>query len=249
MTIIRGVRIMAAPCCGARYSAPRYLSMNFMAFAFWTDGWRDHSLMPNGEGLRRCSCGKFLLFKDLFEIETAEASDLPYISHVTPDQLPTCIAASTNEEIEIAARLEYWRDLNHPYRESYRSHRDAEEAENKAAWEAQNPDKRTWWDKIRGREAPAFIRTEDMRFTVPQFEPSGTQLENMKRLCELLIETPGKSLFRCNITLAELYREQGRFSEASKMISAVKLKDEGITSKLITKLISEEQNALIRYRM
>lgn len=38
MTIIRGVRIVAAPCCGARYAAPRYLSMNFMASEYWTDG-------------------------------------------------------------------------------------------------------------------------------------------------------------------------------------------------------------------
>ena len=46
MTMIRGVRIMAAPCCGARFSAPRYLSMNFMALAFWTIGGGVKSLSP-----------------------------------------------------------------------------------------------------------------------------------------------------------------------------------------------------------
>jgi len=51
MTISKGLRVVAAPCCGARYAAPRYVSMNFMAFEYWTDGWRDGSLMPNDEGL------------------------------------------------------------------------------------------------------------------------------------------------------------------------------------------------------
>jgi len=50
MTIISGVRIVAAPCCGARYAVPRYLSVNFMASRYWTDGWREGSLMPNDEG-------------------------------------------------------------------------------------------------------------------------------------------------------------------------------------------------------
>ena len=64
MTIVSGVRIVAAPCCGAHYAAPRYRSMNFMAFEYWTDGWREGSLMPNDEGLRRCTCGQFILMKE-----------------------------------------------------------------------------------------------------------------------------------------------------------------------------------------
>lgn len=249
MTIIRGVRIVAATCCGARYSAPRYLSMNFMAFAFWTDGWRDHSLMPNGEGLRQCNCGKFTLFKELVEIDTAENSDLPYINRVPSELLPVCIATADNEELELAARLEYWRELNHPYRERYRTHRDAEETANKSMWEEQNPDIRTWWDKLRGREAPVYCRTESMPFTVPEFEPSTQQLQNMDRLSEILHNFSLSSLSRNNIVLAELYREQGRFSEAQDVISALQEPDKGITSKLIAKLIQEKQSALIRYRM
>ena len=249
MTMIRGVRIMAAPCCGARFSAPRYLSMNFMAFAYWTDGWREHSLMPNGEGLRQCKCGKFTLFKELVEIDTAENSDLPYINRVPSELLPACIATAGNEELEVAARLEYWRELNHPYRERYRIHRDAEEADNKAMWEAQNPDTRTWWDKLRGREAPAYVRTESMPFTVPDFEPSTEQLQNMDRLSEILHNYSLSSPSRYNISLAELYREQGRFSEAQEAILRTQEQDEGITSKLIAKLIQEKQPSLMRYRM
>ena len=69
MTMVRGVRIVAAPCCGAQYALPNYMSMNFSAFAFWTDAWRDGSLMPNDEGLRRCACGQFFLLKDTKAIE------------------------------------------------------------------------------------------------------------------------------------------------------------------------------------
>lgn len=114
MTIIRGVRIVAAPCCGARYAAPRYVSMNFMAFEYWTDGWRDGSLMPNDEGLRHCKCGRFVLMKDLVEIESAETGDLPRIEYVPDELLPECIAKAETEDIEVAARLGYWRHLNHP---------------------------------------------------------------------------------------------------------------------------------------
>jgi hypothetical protein len=240
---------MATPCCGARFSVPRYLSMNFMAFAYWTDGWRDQSLMPNGEGLGQCSCGKFTLFKELLEIDTAESSDLPYIKRVPSELLPACIATADNEELEIAARLEYWRELNHAYRERYRTHRDAEEAENKTIWEVQNPDRRTWWDKLLGRMAPTYIRTDSTHFTVPEFDPSPEQLKNMDRLCEIFHNGSQKSLYVDELTLAELYREQGRFGEAQEVISKFREQNEGITSKLIIKLINEEQNALIRYRM
>ncbi len=107
MTIIRGVRIVAAPCCGMRYAAPQYLSMNFMAFGYWTDGWRDGSLMPNDEGLRHCQCGRFVLMRDLVQIATAAISDLPHIEYVPDILLPECIAKADSEEVEVAARLEY----------------------------------------------------------------------------------------------------------------------------------------------
>jgi hypothetical protein len=205
--------------------------------------------MPNGEGLRQCSCGKFTLFKELVEIDTAESSDLPYINRVPSEFLPVCIGTADNEEIEVAARLEYWRELNHAYRERYRIHRDAEEAENKAIWEAENPDRRTWWDKLRGREAPTYIRTDSMRFTVPEFDPSPEQLKNMDHLCEIFQNWSQKSCYVDKLTLAELYREQGRFAEAQEALSKGKDQDEGITKKLIAELIKEKQPALMRYRM
>ena len=117
MTKAAGFVTLAAPCCGARYAYPRYTSMNFTAWAYWTDGWREDSLMPNDEGLRQCKCGRFVLIRDLLTIGTAETSELPPIPFVPDERLPECIAQAQSEAMEVAARLEYWRYLNHPYRQ------------------------------------------------------------------------------------------------------------------------------------
>lgn len=57
--------------------------MNFMAFEYWTDGWRDGSLMPNDEGLRQCKCGQYILVRNMVAVETADSSELPYMDHVS----------------------------------------------------------------------------------------------------------------------------------------------------------------------
>ncbi len=88
-----------------------------------------------------------------------------------------------------------------------------------------------------------------MPFTVPDFEPSSKQLENMGRLSEILSNYHLSSPFRSNTTLAELFREQGRFFEAQEAISKIQKQDAGVTSKLIAELINEKKSTLIRYRM
>lgn len=220
--------------------------MNFSAFEYWTDGWREHSPMPNDEGLRRCKCGQFVLLNDMVAIETADTSDFPYLGHVPNEILPDCIAQAANENVEVAARLEYWRHLNHPYRERYRQHRDAEEATTKATWETANPDRRTWWDKLRGRKAPIYSRLSGSPFTYPVFEATVEQLQNMERLSAIL---SARGVVGHTMELAELYREQGRFNEAGQLISSLDDNEVGVTSNLITKLIKEKQSAPMRYRM
>lgn len=249
MTIIRGVRIVASPCCGTQYSFPRYVSMNFMAFEYWTDGWRDGSLMPNDEGLRRCKCGQYLLVRDMVAVETADSSELPYMDRVPDEHLPECIAKAASEEVEVAARLGYWRYLNHPYRERYRQHRDAEEATTKATWETANPDRRNWWDKLRGRKAPSYSRPPGSSFTYPAFEASEEQLQNMQHLSEILREWGGETRRGHTMELAELYREQRRFDESLQVIQTLDERDVGVTSNLITRLIKERQPAPMRYMM
>ncbi len=221
--------------------------MNFMALEYWTDGWRYGSLMPNDEGLRRCKCGQYVQMKDMVAVETAEASELPYMDRVRDEFLPDCIAKSASEEMEVAARLGYWRYLNHPYRERYRQHRDVEEAVSKAAWEAANPDRRTWWDKFRGRKPPTYSRPPGSPFTYPAFEATEEQIQNMKRLSQILLAWVAASRRGYTLELAELYREQGRFDEAEQVISIHDNNEGDVTSKLITKLIKERQLAPMRY--
>lgn len=253
MTMIRGARIIEAPCCGKRYSSPNYLSMNFMAWEFWTDGWRRGSLMPNDEGLRHCDCGRYLLLNEMKYIETVETTDLHSIGHVPDEKLPECIGSATNEDVEIAARLEYWRALNHDYRERYRQHRDAEETATQAKWESQNPDRRTWWQKFRGHKAPVYKRPPDSPYTYPEFVPTDEQMRNMKRLNSLLMDRSARGEGMYTFQLAELHREMGH--PYIHAVEALLLSDpeskfaSETTYDLILKLAKEGVTAPMRYRM
>ena len=248
---------MAAACCGTRYALPGYVSMNFSAFEYWTDGWREGSLIPNDEGLRQCKCGRFVLLGALVDIDLVDASELSRPVHVPNEMLRACIAQADSEdgseEVELAARFTYWRALNHPYRQRYREHRDAEEAVIKAAWQATNPDRRTWWDRLRGQPAPRYKRMPSDPLTYPAFEPTDEQLSNMERLSGILkgrLSAPrprGASILAAN--LAELYREQGRFGEAVLVMAGIESKRPDVTLELIAKLIREKQPAPIRYRI
>lgn len=92
--------------------------MNFTAWAYWTDGWRDDSLKPNDEGVRRCTCGPFFLFKDTKAIEKgddADDVDPPFMMTVPDEQLPVCFTPPVSAEVELAAHLGYWQYLNLGY--------------------------------------------------------------------------------------------------------------------------------------
>jgi len=186
----------------------------------------------------------------LVEVEAAESSDLPSLDYVPDEQLPECIASADGADLEAAARLQYWHFLNHPYRDRYRQHRDAEEAATKAAWVAANPDRRTFWDKLRGHQVPRYSRPSDSPFTQPAFEATGEQRQNMTRLSEILLAwRTTASRPKYTLELAELYRELGRFEEADMVIQTLDEREVGVTSQVIAKLIQEKQLAPTRYRM
>ncbi|MEN9316753.1 MAG: hypothetical protein RIS35_3146 [Pseudomonadota bacterium] len=249
MTRVVGVNIVAAPCCGARYQTSRYASMNFHAFEYWTDGWQDSLYKPNDPGLRRCRCGRFLLMGELMHLETAETSDLPHIDRVPDALLPECIATADDVALEFAARLDHWHALNHPYRKRYRTHRAAEEANTRVAWEAAHPDRRTWWDRLLRRKAPVYTRPPGSPFTFPAFQPNEEQLRNMARLSEILVAWRDAAERGYTLELAELYREQGRFVEARQAMSRIDPREAGVTSRLIGQLIEEREVAPMRYQM
>jgi hypothetical protein len=243
MTRVSGYYIKAARCCGARYSMPRYQSVNFMASGQWTDGYREHSLMPNDHGLRRCKCGNFLLKSELITVSEAEETDYPSPHLVTTADLPLAIAHARNPAIETAARLDLWQHLNHAYRDQYRAHREAEDAATEAAWEVANPDPRTTLKKLfKGERKPRYQPALDRPITFPVFEPSPEQRENMLALLDLIGSSSTFGFER-----VELNRELGRFEEARQNLSSNLEGDSPNLYKLSATLIQQKQAAPVRY--
>ncbi len=247
--MIRGWQIYATPCCGSRYAFPRYLSMNFMAFENWTDGWRSQSLMPNESGLRWCQCGEFVKLDDLIEVGVEESTGLPEMREIPPSLLPECISTAKDDETEIKARFAYWRHLNHAYRERYKAYRDNEEGATREAWESDQLEKRSWWKRALRLPLPEYQRPPDSIFSFPSFEPSDIQIENMtllaKRLRNIQRSDPGAHA----LALAELYRELGRFDEAKQQIQRVPQEQRGTTCRVIEEFIDSRDTAPVRYRI
>lgn len=247
MTSIAGYNIAAAPCCRKTYRTLRYRSINFSAREYWTDGHTEGRLMPGGFGLRECVCGAFYLGSELIDLGEDDDSELDFPSNVQPEDLPQAIAHARNPEVELAARLEYWQDLNHAYRQSYRAHRDAEEAANKAAWDLANPDPRSLWQKLRKLTAPAYARSSNSPFTYPPFEPSQKQQDNMRALLRLLETLDKRQPYLDEII--ELHRELGEFDEAAQALTEGEEIDQTISRKLLSDLVQEKRTAPVRYRL
>lgn len=244
MTSIAGYNLSTTPCCGETYSSPRYRSMNFMASEYWTDGYRGGSLMPNGHGLRQCKCGNYYLMSEMRHVSQSEELEASYTTQVMPEDLPDAIMKARTTDIERAARLTYWQHLNHPYRELYRAHRDAEERTTRTAWEAENPDLRTWWQKFRKVEARLYVRPENSPFTYPDHVLSEKQRENMSKLLEMQKRFPIDY-----IICAELHRELGQFEQADRVLQEKPNEKKNIILRLIGQLILEKVTAPMRYRM
>jgi hypothetical protein len=86
-------------------------------------------------------------------------------------------------------------------------------------------------------------------FTVPPYQPSQLQIENMTCLLKLLLEGGNETYGPDPLEVTELYRELGRFDEAKVALQACTEDDVGVTSKLLAKMIDEAVNAPVRYRM
>jgi hypothetical protein len=247
MTSIAGYNISAAPCCGKTYRTIRYRSMNFSAREYWTDGYTDGGLMPNGFGLRKCLCGAFYLLSEMMDLGRADETELENPSDVQAEDLPNAIAEARNAQVEVAARLEYWQHLNHSYRDSYRAHREAEEAATKAAWELDNQDTRSLWQKLRKVPAPFYTRPSNSHITHPPFEPTSVQQDNMRALL-LFLDSADKRRRHLK-KIVELNRELGEFEEAAKALDEYEEIDRNKISKLMTNLVQQRESAPVRYRL
>jgi len=247
MTSISGYRILTTPCCGAKFVAPRYASMNYSAHEYWTDGQRIHSLAPTDGGLRQCDCGAYFLQRNAIEIfgisqEEKQATEPAF--QVADEKLSSLLTQPLNEDIEIVVRRRYWRYLNDPYREIYRAHR---KSVNDAVDEA-NKGATTFWRTLGGilpgtkPPRPAAVVPPSRVFTVPPNTPTELQRENMQVLLSLLLKSEKPD----PIEIAELHRELGDYDKAQKAIEMFK-EAEHTASRLIRELIAEKVNEPMRW--
>jgi tetratricopeptide (TPR) repeat protein len=212
--------------------------------------------MPGCEGLRWCKCGTFYRLQDTLKLGFDAQPDTPRTEHVLAADLPEA-TRSLNKAIELVARLLYWQHLNDAYRDLYRAHREAEDKASQAKWAAKwreaHPDKCTGLKKlisrVLGMKPDAAPPMSNKPFTVPPYQPSQLQIDNMTRLSDLLLEGGNETYGPDPIEVAELYRELGRFEEARVALQACTEDDIGVTSKLLAKMIDERTTAPVRYCM
>lgn len=230
MTRVRGTRIIKAPCCGAEMSTPNYLSMNFLAWEYWTDGYDDGSLMPDKDGLRRCTCGASFLMWRAEHLRTIRDGDRPrapagwqtrrdnwwtrLLGRETRAQIMERYDVRTDAEIEAThSLLPPWPD-----------HVKASElagliAAGTADAELEAVLRRRYWQHLNEpfravyrqfRDAHHERDAEGDSATFPEFTTSPEQTDNMRRLLPLLEAMASPDW----LEIAELNRELGDFAQA-----------------------------------
>ncbi len=212
--------------------------------------------MPEGGGLRKCMCGEFYLLREATSLGLEAGPETPHTQFVDAADLADA-TQSPRKAVELVARRQYWMYLNDPYRELYRANQEAEDqaAQEKwdADWHADNPDTRPVLRKFLDRmlrKKPAAPPPMDTRpFSAPPYQPSELQVQNMERLLELILEKLHEPFGPDMLEVAELYRELGRFEEATDALKQCPEEDIGVPEKLMERLIRECQRAPIRYRM
>ena len=75
MTSIRGYHVVSAPCCGARYARPAYLSINLSGWHRWTDGYTFGRLYRRHPSVCLCSCGAYFMASDAEQMAYVDFGD------------------------------------------------------------------------------------------------------------------------------------------------------------------------------
>jgi hypothetical protein len=182
-------------------------------------------------------------------VDAPQGAELPVMNSVPVDDLPACIAQAGDADIEIAARLVYWRHLNHGYREAYRPIHDALAVAARADWEQAHTDRRSRLDRWLGRPAPApYWPADDDPASSPPFAPTPEQVANMARLSSLLDDRRATLHAVRVLALAELYREQGCFDQAETALLGLGGHDSGAAGRWIARGVHERRSSPMRYR-
>jgi len=253
MTRISGHTSIASPCCKSPYKVVEYASMSFSAYAYWTDGAKDGGLMPNDGGLRVCRCGTAFLLRDAVHLEIEASPDTPFPPKPADADLPSVINSASSPTLEATARRNYWRYLNDVYRVHYRAHREKEEAKMDAKWRddyfACLPFLPRVIHKLLRSKPPWDYPKPERPFTVPPYEPTTEQTQNMARLLALILNEAEQSVRADQLEIAELYRELGQFEAAADALSSCNEDHQEVTKKVISEQIGLCSAAPIRYQM
>ena len=247
MTSICGYRVMASPCCGSRFIAPRHASINYSAHEYWTDGQCVQSLAPTDGGLRQCVCEAYFLLrnaKEISEVSAEEKQAMQPARQVADEKLASLLTQSMSEDVELVVRRRYWRYLNDPYRELYRAHRKSIDDSAREAKKGATTFLTALSNKITRKMPPTSpdVIPVSKIFTAPPNTPTAAQQENMQALLRLLLKSEKPD----PVEIAELYRELGDYDAALKAIE--KFKDTEHTASLLVRLlISEKVNEPMRW--
>jgi hypothetical protein len=84
-------------------------------------------------------------------------------------------------------------------------------------------------------------------YSVPHYQPTQLQCENMVRLLDLLLEGGNQKFDADPLELAELYRQLAQPHEAMNVLLACT--EEGATYKVIEQMIEAGITAPVRYRV
>jgi len=147
------------------------------------------------------------------------------------------LTTDQSQEVETVVRRRYWRFLNEPYRDLYRSHREIQDLE----FQRRNGFFNKILKKVGIHKGEA---ANEIKFSVPDFLPSQDFCKNLEYLLALidLSESPDY------LEITEILRELSRFEEA-EMSLAMSADDVSTTANLLRQLVGARANAPYRYRM
>jgi hypothetical protein len=223
MTRVVGRSIVQTPCCGRHYWKPLYGSMNFSAREHWSDGRNIESLAPQGEGLHLCACGTLFLGQQCTSVGTLPALRGIDTRPASEQALaPPKLVEPPDSDIEaIVASCPPQRELIVPAR--------------RRLWRIFNDPFR---DVYRRHMA-------ENKGSLPVFEPTPQQRENMQALVERLDGHEGAPYDE----VTELYRELGDFERAARALEKVVPDMFGDSlAPMLRRLIRDRISAPVRYR-
>ena len=256
MTRITGTQIIETPCCRAQYSTPAYGSINLTAHEYWTDGRRVGSLFGGDGGLRRCVCGQYFLLHMCDHIRTIPKSTYKprapkgwqntksnwwsrFWGKPTVGDYLLNYDIRTDEEVkaaedEIPPLTSYVADADMPdVIEKSSENREMLIIARRRMWQYLNDPFRESYRKHK----------EASPDTLPPYEASYEQKENMLKLAYLLEDSYGPPW----LEVTELCREVGDMDAAAKALNRAGKSDQTLSG-IVGQLIEMNYSGPARFR-